>query len=152
MQAEKVTREQVIGAAEPAVILGLSMEGADLSGTAMQRIRLGDVDMGGCRFDGCDMRGAELCGCRGCSFRGADLRGAVFELCDLGGADFTGAAIDILTVFDQCGFGEGNPPKGLPQGILALCRAAPPEAREPLPRTGILPIGVAARLIVPPPR
>ena len=134
---------------EPSVIMGLVMENANLGGLSMPGINLSPVYMERCGFDGCDLRGAELAMCRGCSFCGADLRGTNFgHFSDLTDADFTGSITDSTTIIELALHDDGHAPLGLPGWLLARCRAVPPEERKPLLRTKVVPVGVAARLIV----
>jgi hypothetical protein len=134
---------------EPFVVMGLLMAGVDLSGLSMPSINLSPIFMERCILDSCDLRGTTLAMCRGCSFHGADVRGTTFaHFSDLTDADFTGTNTDDSTVIELALYDEGHPPKGLPGRLLAKCHAVPPEERNSLMRTKVVPVGVAARLII----
>ena len=135
---------------EPRFVMGLVMEGADLNGFVIPNINLSNVYMVKCRLENCDLRGAQLAMCIGCSFCGSDLRGATFShYSDLTDTNFTDSIFDESTTIELGLYDEGHPPKGLPGGLLARCRADPPEVREELKRTSIVPIGTTANLYVP---
>ncbi|MEM7642697.1 MAG: pentapeptide repeat-containing protein [Pseudomonadota bacterium] len=81
-------------------LMGLNLEGADLSGIAFDRAGLGiavfdDAVLERVSFDGADLRGASFVGTRlvDVTFVDADLRGAVFEGAILDGTDLQPALL-----------------------------------------------------------
>jgi len=105
----------------------------DFKGLRRAHYHLDGIDLRLCWLQDADftrasLRGAKLgCG-RDISYRGARLHCADFRHVEISGCDFSGATGLDTAHFDGTTYDPENPPKGLPQEILAYCtpNADPP--------------------------
>ena len=109
----------------------------DFSGLKRMNYRLDGIDLSMCWLENADFAGASLknaqlgCG-RNVSYRACRLHGADFTGIEISGCDFNGATGLETALWDGAVFDPANPPKGLPENILAKCLPeAPPPSENP---------------------
>jgi uncharacterized protein YjbI with pentapeptide repeats len=95
----------------------------DLSGRNIDALDLGLVSCEGAIFDGASAVGAMFGCCPRASFRYAHLSDAIF-IGDISGAVFSDAQLDSVSLVDAT-YDPNDPPIGLPNDLLATCRAEP---------------------------
>lgn len=103
------------------------LQGADLRGAALDKLKIPGADLRGADLSGADLRGADL--------TGADLTGARLYRTDLTGADLTGAKVDSLGTFTYL---TGAPER---RTILALAQGG---IIEVLPGAAFIGVNVLA--------
>ena len=77
-----------------------------------------------CCFDNSNLQGALFCITENSSFRNTDLSNV--ELFIISGSDFTGACLKGID-WSKVYYNKNNPPVGLDDDILSLCRLMPKE-------------------------
>ena len=132
----------------------------DFSGLQRMNYRLDGIDLSMCWLENADFTGASLknaqlgCG-RNVSYRACRLYGADFTGIEISGCDFSDATGMETALWDGAVFDPANPPKGLPENILAKCLpdASPPpenprEPRNPQEPTGftVMPLKCVATI------
>ena len=120
----------------------------DFSGLKRMNYRLDGIDLSMCWLGDADFTGASLknaqlgCG-RNVSYRACRLHGADFTGIEISGCDFSDATGMETAQFDGAVYDPANPPKGLPENILASCLpdALPPPENSREPRNPAEPTG-----------
>ena len=120
----------------------------DFKGLRRAHYQIDNIDFRHCWLERADftrasLRGAKLgCG-RDISYRECRVHGADFRNIEITGCDFTGCIGVDTALFDGATYDPANPPKGLPQEILARCtpNAAPPPTDCRLPSNPQEPMG-----------
>lgn len=109
----------------------------DFHGLRRAHYRLDGINLSLCWLERADFTGASLRNARlGCGrnvcYRGARLHGADFRDVEISGCDFSDAIGLAPEMFLGAAYDPANPPIGLSQDILAVCRAeSEPPASDP---------------------
>ena len=113
----------------------------DLSGLHRPRHILDGIDLRMCwladaNLTGSSLRNVRMGESRNVSFKSCRLDRADFRDVEISGCDFSGATGLDTAMFDGAVYDPGNPPKGLPDSVMALCKpeAEPPPADPRQPR------------------
>jgi Pentapeptide repeats (8 copies) len=113
----------------PPISASLNFAGADLSGRNLDSIDFRFPWLLKANLSDCSLRGAQLASIRDACLRNCDLRDARFYFADLTGVDFSGARVQGAE-FVECSYNKDKPPIGLPERILARCKAETGELEE----------------------